>query len=233
VSIEVQIITTSELLKKVRASTAKVSGTMRAYAEHVAQERGSTLTCMKGCAQCCYQKMMGTAGEGLAIYMYLREQDRWTPELKDKLVAYDRILTDHDHGTYFEKKIPCVFLDESTQGYGLCSVYDARPAQCAAVFSASGDPRKCAESKGEGQIIVLHEGVEMREHMLLVYALKDAVDPGPREPWDHLLMTLPGAVLWAAAAVEGLPPPKVLRLPISGGSALFDSYATHREGGSK
>lgn len=80
-------------------------------------------------------------------------------------------------------------------------------------------------------LLVFYQGEEMHEYMMLNYSLKDSVDPGPEDPRTHMLMTLPGAVLWAGAAFEGKPPPKVLRTQISKGSEFFDSFATHKKGG--
>lgn len=225
----VRVIQADQLLRVVRTKLAAVSVEMTKFAGEYSASQGKTVTCVPGCANCCYQKILVTAADGMAIYAHLRQAGRWTAEMIAKLVAADEVMTDRDHYTHFVKKTPCTFLDETKPGWGECSIYAVRPISCVATFSNGGDASECAvpgEPREKGQFQVAIHGVQALEDFLyLMMTVEDLVESG-REP---MLMTLPGAVLWAASVAEHGPPPDVRRLPLrQGGADEFDAVATHR-----
>lgn len=231
----------SRLLRRYAEQLVAVSGNLRQAASLRASEKGRTVTCEKGCAHCCHQKILVSAADGLAIYVLLRDTGRWTPEMVERLVKADREMTERDHETWFDEKRPCPFLDAETgekAGRGLCTVYGARPIACASTFSWGGDPNYCAVSDGDGkedergqsQIVSVSKAMieYLTTHECLRAWVEDTVDvdAGADAGADVMfsgimmenvmLMTLPGAVLWAAASVRNEARPDVHRVLLDG-----------------
>ena len=115
------VIKADALLRVVKEKLAAVSGDMRKYAEEYSASKNLTVTCVPGCAHCCYQKLLVTASDGMTIYAHLRQTGRWNQAMIDKLVAADKKMTEMDHFMYFILKTPCPFLVEEKLGWGQCS----------------------------------------------------------------------------------------------------------------
>lgn len=227
------LISTDMLLRNYRGALTEANSDNRKGARQHAEQNDRTITCEMGCAYCCYQKILVGAAEGLAIYGELKSTGGWTPEIQAKLKEADRAMTENDHSVFFDLKIPCAFLDEESPGRGKCTVYNSRPIACASTYAMSGDPKNCDKldntdsNDGQFQIFANSPSVGgfFNAHSHLQHGMEGA---------DQLtLMTLPGAVLWAAAHQEEQPRPVVRRVPYTMegmGEAIdeFDSAAIHR-----
>ena len=87
-----------------------------------------TISCKKGCNDCCKLLCTCTFAEALLIADTLlrrsdEEWDAWLPKLR--AAAQEADFPEVDNDTYFKKKVPCVFLKD-----GACSIYEIRPAAC-------------------------------------------------------------------------------------------------------
>lgn len=199
-----RLITTKELVRLVRTNIHDYATLGRAAHE---RHHNVTVTCRAGCAYCCYQKVLVDAGQGAIIYLYLRQQGRWTPALMEALAAADKAMAPVSHHDWLATRTPCVFLKEERFGEGRCTVYPVRPIGCAATVSTAGDPPMCAVpgAKGFQALLVFDEPFKV---MTDIYSnVMEAV--GETEP---MIMTLPAAVLYGHAMVEGLPRPDVRRI---------------------
>jgi Fe-S-cluster containining protein len=96
------------------------------------------VTCTVGCASCCYHPVSISILEGILIYRWLKDHNKWTTKLKQKL----QDVADRQYGTSYEvwlfALIPCPLLTEDKK----CSAYEARPLICRAYY-AKGDPHYC------------------------------------------------------------------------------------------
>lgn len=97
-----------------------------------------TVTCLPGCAHCCYHPIMISILEAIPLYQYLEKKGKWTAKLKAKC----KETSDLQYGTSFEvwlySMIPCPLLDDKKK----CSGYEARPLICRA-YLATSDPQNC------------------------------------------------------------------------------------------
>lgn len=227
------LITTDMLLRNYRGSLSEAVSVNRQGARQHAEQNGRAIACEMGCAYCCYQKILVGASEGLAIYDELKQSGRWTPELQAKLKEADRVMTDNDHAVFFDLKIPCAFLEEESPGRGKCTAYNSRPIACSSTYSIGSDPKNCdwLDERGanEGQFQIFASS----PMVLGFFSAHQHLQHGMEGSDQLMLMTLPGAVLWAAAHQEEQPRPVVRRVPykMEGmGEAIdeFDSAAIHR-----
>jgi Fe-S-cluster containining protein len=189
------LITPARLVRHYRAQLHDYHAEARAYMER----RLGKLSCGKGCAFCCYSKVIIDLGEAAVIYLYLKATGQWTEALARKLAETDRAMAPTPHGQWLEQRRPCVFLKETSFGHGACSVYPVRPFSCASAFSER-EPETCAVVGGEFRGFHSAKASEFfgRLHLSIMAGL------GLDEAWAG---TIPGAVLHAQALIEGLPPP--------------------------
>jgi Fe-S-cluster containining protein len=144
---------------------------MDPLAERGAKQMGST--CTKGCAHCCYLLTTATLSEGLLIAEKLLVKPDWKallPRLRESALAhcYEGV----SRVTYFEKKLPCVFLGKDN----LCTIYDIRPACCRYHYVAS-DPAKCSPDDREGKTAVINlQMLEEKVWALSAHLGKQALD---------------------------------------------------------
>ena len=205
----------------------------REAARREARNQGAgDVTCRMGCAWCCHQKILATATEGAAIYVSLKSGGRWSDDLVAALRHADQRLTATTHRETLQRAIPCVFLNREglEPGRGTCSVYSARPLGCRSWFSLEPYIR-CADPDGPGFLAVPQEEVGMR----LVSLIRDFETAFGS---DVASFTLPGAVLYAAAKLEGEPDPGVHRCLASEretreAADVFDDEARRRRLGSE
>ena len=201
------------LLRNFTTFLAAAAADIKTHAHGHAASNGRTITCENGCAHCCYQKILVSGAEGVTIYAYLREVGLWTPEMVAKLTEADKRMTSMSHHDYFVEKIPCPFLAVEKPGWGQCTIYAARPISCAATFSMGDDPNLCAKTGDDdrdGQFqIAIHNSKSMNQFMTLMFNIGRFVERSSVQ-----IMTLPGAILWAAAVVEKRRPPSVHRVLI-------------------
>lgn len=194
---EAKTITTSELLRKIRRTKYKAALDL---AEEAERERGP-LTCGRGCAECCRQKVLLTESEALGIFLYLRLEGRWTANERARLALADEDMRLTSHKDWFIARKPCPFLGAHDE----CTIHPVRPLACMATFSSAGDPKLCAETDPEkhGTYVVGGEGPASKDLSSLLGSLPNVA-----------FRTIAGAVLVAGAMVEGREPPKVAELPV-------------------
>lgn len=182
------LVSPRELLRLFRTHTFDAGKEMRKLADQVGDVK-----CGKACDNCCHQKVLSTPAEGLAIYLLLRQEGRWSRELEARLDVEDRYATRTSHDEWFKERRPCLFLKN-----GECSVYAVRPVGCLSTFSTN-DPKFCGDSRpppGTGQMqIDAPTAPAMWRLGTLLVALERGI-PGAG------YMTLPGAVLAAARFAE-------------------------------
>lgn len=174
--------------------TARERHFSRLYAQ-AAKERYAA--CHPGCIDCCtHQHVLVDAVDGMVAFNYLRHYQRWNDDLKEQLIAEDRIVSKSVAAGYNR---PCVFLDN-----GLCSIYQARPSCCGYCFGTQS--KDCTSS---GSVFTILQQDEF--HAKASKAFIDLLQLPP------LLYTLPGSILAAERLLEGMPPPDVwsTSLPMS------------------
>ena len=208
-TIEERLITPRELLKVARKRTFDAHRLARMGVE----ERLGAVTCKKGCAFCCLAKILIDPGQGALLYLLLREDGKWTPALEARLLAADREMTARTHAQWMAEQRPCVFLRGNA-----CQVYGARPLACATTFSVEPDPAACGVPGGRN-LVHLHSDEMSLLFALMYRSILDAANvPG------GLVMTLPGAVLFGRALIEGLPRPKVRMVNIDGVDSIEEAF---------
>jgi Fe-S-cluster containining protein len=218
------LIPAAQLLRAVRPLVFDTAAEARA---RLTATFGREPSCTSGCVNCCHVKVLAQVAEGARAYLHLKAAGRWSPALEERLRAADATLTARTHRAVLEERIPCVFLDPR----GRCRIYPVRPTACAVTF-ALDDPARCADVDGRSLCQVLIRGP--RSMLLQLDALDSVVEEAlwqDAEP-RFWAMTLPGAVLTAAAQLEGEPLPDVRRVAIrdllDGGRELpevFDEVA--------
>lgn len=216
------LITPAQLLRNYRRDIFDFAAVA---SSDVAKSMGP-LSCGKGCAYCCYSKVLIDLGEAALIYLHLKTSGQWTPALERKLQDADAAMTPVSHADWLPLHRPCVFLKEKGFGHGECQVYSVRPLGCAASFSVE-EPAGCAEVHGRHLAWVSEEAARFfgTLHLAIMRGL------GAETP---LAMTIPGAVLYARALAERLPLPDVHRVSCydlahdESREALFDRTGAER-----
>jgi Fe-S-cluster containining protein len=166
---------------------------------------GKPATCRPNCAFCCYAKIVIDVPQGALIYLYLRPD--WPEGFENELARADRELSAVRHDQWLLKMRPCVLLEEDERGQGRCRAYAARPFACAGTFSFDGDPALCARSDGQHLAMLDYDAAALAPFAEMYGSLRG--DLRLKGDW---LMTLPGAILYARAVIEGLPLPKVSKV---------------------
>jgi Fe-S-cluster containining protein len=101
-------------------------------------EAGETLSCKKGCSNCCYHPVLISVLEGVALYRALVRAGKWSSS-KAAFRAHAEKTKDLAFGLWFLSMTPCPLLDEKTKQ---CKAYASRPAVCHVTVS-TGDPDNC------------------------------------------------------------------------------------------
>lgn len=206
-----KLIDAGDLLRRVRTLTFDYAQAAHAGAVSHAEPPGAPVSCAPGCFGCCTAKIMVDVATGALIYLHLRDKDQWSPSVERALVSADRAMTGMSHGAWMDQQLPCVFL----RG-GRCTVYPVRPRACLSTFSKK-DPALCTVVGlvGASFQVAIEPVVDylLETHVAMLRGFGEA---------QAQLATLPGAVLYGRALVEGLPKPKVLTL------GWDDAHATGR-----
>lgn len=195
----VDVVPAVDILRKVRQRTHRYSAWSR---QQTAMRLGpeQPITCARGCSHCCRAKICIDAGSGAMIALLLDQTFRWTPELVERLYVEDALMTKATHASWYGSR-PCVFLAAD----GTCSVYHVRPAGCINTYSVS-DPDACRNGNGKAQLQLADLDLVdnlMPYHEALLQAAGET---------QTLLFTLPGAVLYGRAVLEGKPRPEVFSI---------------------
>lgn len=98
-------------------------------------------TCQKGCCHCCYLLATISFADGILLAEHIFDNEDWKKWVD--ILAKHASTCCYEGMTqpnYFEKQIPCAFLDTENK---LCKIYDIRPAACRYHYSADA-PEKCS-----------------------------------------------------------------------------------------
>ena len=116
-----------------------------------------SISCKKGCSHCCMLYTAVTTADALRMaHIVLGWPDwrEWVPKLVAAAKAH--CFEGVENGTYFDKRLRCVFLKEDNT----CGIYSARPAPCRFHLVVS-PPEKCSpDSKGKTAIVDLRKAEE-------------------------------------------------------------------------
>lgn len=144
------------------------------------------VSCKEGCDHCCHQLILITMPEALALAEEVFKHPQKIPEImrrcEETLRHYDTL----DAGKFYEKQVPCVFLEDHR-----CSVYGVRPVTCRTHIVGT-PPENCAS--GATDPIVGKYDLKA----VTVAALEEA-----NRAWQQrricppLLAPMPVAVAWA------------------------------------
>lgn len=145
-----------EDLKRLRRMGRRMVSTYIDSEKMVAKvSEGLTLSCKQGCAGCCYQLVLASLPEAVAVAEYFLsnvQRRGLIPDIMRSLWAQlgsieGANIAEHRQN-YFQKKQACVFLVEETK---LCSIYPVRPAACRHHFVVS-DPALCQPEAGMQEV---------------------------------------------------------------------------------
>lgn len=213
----VQLITVAEVLDRYKAATKRVAAGVKSKIA----ARVGPVTCRPECSYCCYQKILTSPYMGIFIYLYLKREGKWTPELRAKLVQADIDMTARTHKGWLMGRRPCPFLDEKSFGRGVCTVYPVRPEACAVTHSVSGDGALCAVPGGNNLVSVVDSDA-VEPFLIPVMAVQRFCKP--------VVVTLPASVLLAEAAIEKKPVPSVASIPIPVDQAVLRNVEAEFDG---
>ena len=120
------------------------------------------ISCKKGCAGCCYQKILCTKNEALLIIGYIKKQQlKFDKKFLNKQVSIDDVDT-HDWWYLPKEKRKCIFLDENN----LCLIYKVRPIVCRTHFVIS-DSKLCHEAKTKMVSCINFEDLTVKAVLML------------------------------------------------------------------
>ncbi len=99
---------------------------------------GARTTCTKGCAHCCRHPFLISVAEGVLLYRWLQETNKWSAVLRKRLEeTRDKVM-----GLAFEvwllSDLACPLLHTDDT----CLAYGARPTRCRILYS-TGLPSLC------------------------------------------------------------------------------------------
>lgn len=97
----------------------------------------TTVTCKKGCANCCSHPIYISIAEGILLYRLLYANRQWS-KIKSRIESTRDLTMGLSSEIWLMSNIPCPLLNENKE----CGAYAARPLRCRTTFS-SGDPKLC------------------------------------------------------------------------------------------
>lgn len=177
-------------IRKVRKNLTVLQGALEQGIER--SEHKSEIKCRKGCAACCRQVVTMSTLEGIAILWGILGDETLRPwfmrEAYPKLrEQYHAVMSEEMTGAlWFEKRIPCMFLDESDN---TCKIYDHRPMVCRTLIVLS-DPENCKPPGGK-EIKRLNAGAVVEAQIEREMAL------GEKMGIPVQVVPLPVALYWA------------------------------------
>jgi Fe-S-cluster containining protein len=182
-------------LKKLRRMGRKMTSLYETLDPAVAKmTEGVTLSCKAGCAGCCYLLTLVSLPEAVAIAEYFLadvQRRNLIPLLMRSFWEQTQAIPTGEFETirrsYFEKRIPCTFLDEETK---LCTIYPVRPSACRYHFVVS-EPALCQPESGQqtvGRVSTLQATVQV---------LSEANRASSQAKVPLSIAPLPVVMLWA------------------------------------
>jgi Fe-S-cluster containining protein len=152
---------------------------------------GMKLTCTSsGCAGCCYQLVLITLPEGVAIAEYLLSDAQRQSKIPGLMHSFFRQLQQVEPSKsirqdYFRKKVACSFLDEAN----CCTIYSVRPGACR-YHAVVSDKALCASVED-----VMVSKVDVRS--LDVVLVSEASRVSKQLKLPLFVAPLPAVVPWA------------------------------------
>lgn len=139
-------------LKKLRRMGRKMTALYETLDVSVAKAvEPLNVSCKVGCAGCCYQLTLVTLPEGVAIAEYFLSDTQRRNLIPLLMRSFYEQVQQIQPGhykeirqAYFQKKVPCTFLDEDSK---LCTIYPVRPSTCRYHLVVS-DPALCQPEAG-------------------------------------------------------------------------------------
>lgn len=139
---------------------------------------GSSVTCRKGCAHCCYHPLYISVLEGVSLYLHLRSKGLWSFTLRRRLEEHSKQTIGLAPAVWMLAEIPCPLLTEEQT----CSAYEERPFLCRTSFSV-GDPFLCRPAEFSEQTPMLYRHDRLAEYYSLEKKLlKEMNMPHARVP---------------------------------------------------
>ena len=208
------------LLRDVRTATFDAASFLRSGIDNP--------SCHDGCAGCCYAKVLVGEEVGPQLYLHLKATGQWTPELRARLEDAAAGMDVTSHADWLPLRRPCALLDERGFGRGRCRVYPVRPVSCASTFAVDATADDCAAPGGHALRHVVTQEPRVLEPVYRAQ-LRLQASMGVR---THDVVSLPAAVLFAAAAAEGAPAPAFKRLArqATGGRSYEEAFDTMEAG---
>ncbi len=185
--------------------------------ERLQKETAVSLDCKAGCDFCCYETVVATVPEILALFYYVKTNfsEEKRKALRYRLDDYETRMARHREDDYYFEKIACPFLEDH-----LCTAYDARPLICRG--RNSQEVNACEiwkDHPGEIPLFPVFEPqwqAHFAEQRGISYALRGKLQPGRLELGQclKLLFDRPGldAAILSGKAV--FPTPKVTKKPL-------------------
>jgi Fe-S-cluster containining protein len=182
-------------LKRLRRMGRKMASLFETLDPEVAKAiEPLNVSCKTGCAGCCYLLTLVSLPEAVSIAEYFlsdKERRNLIPLLMRSFWEQVQHIPPGNfkaiRQAYFQKKVPCTFLDEETK---LCTIYPVRPGACRFHFVVS-DPVLCQPERGiqsVGHVNTL--GVEAQ-------VLSEANRVSNQTKMPLFIAPLPVVMLWA------------------------------------
>jgi Fe-S-cluster containining protein len=157
----------------------------------LAEKAAATMktTCSKGCSHCCHLLTIVTLPEAVAIAERLLTDIQWQAEyarLMKVLYEHANVLADPNltRVSYFDKRLPCVFLGVE----GQCRIYDIRPTACRYHYVVS-DPKRCSHDTDNNETAIIDlRALEMKVWQDGVHASKQSGLPMLAAPFQVVLL---------------------------------------------
>lgn len=146
-------------------------------------------TCKKGCASCCYLMAQVTFADGVLIADHILKQpdwEKWLPKLREAVQALSEFGVPVLNDRFFDKRIPCVFLNTETK---TCTIYEQRPATCRTHYVVS-DPILCEPGAVNTVALVLTELMEVAVKTALQLVPEPVLAPIPLMVLAGIMMVL-------------------------------------------
>lgn len=122
---------------------ASVARLHAAFAYEQKARTDATITCRKGCSNCCYHPVLISVLEGIEIYRSLVAKGKW-PQLREAFLEHQDATWGLSLEVWLLSMRPCPLLKENQ-----CSAYESRPLSCRVTLSQA-DPYYCHPHQLDG-----------------------------------------------------------------------------------
>lgn len=174
----------------------------RVLEESFARARGKgepPVSCRAGCAHCCDQMVSIGTADALTLAEYVAavpDAPAWIERIAEAARGTPPTLT---RRAYFDRRIPCVFLDRESKR---CRVYERRPAACRLHFVVT--PAENCSHNGPGTATATAK-LDLRPLEAEVGRLDLAIHEQNPRLGVRAVAPLPLMIIWALANTADLP----------------------------